>query len=371
MSQATLVYPFDRQFLPILRHKLLPDDLDVKFLISPNGWGFSGKDAGELDALGNLNIIVESDFQKYLDQCETVLFTKSDIEIREDIRILDKFELAIKNKKNIICTLDLTQEQYQNFISLAHKENCQFIYYNTNLPERQLPDDIFKKRDIMLQKINTPIITVFGLIECLNKFDIQVNLNKFFKYQNYNSVLVSSRSYGSLFGEYSIPCFMFDKKFHLDEKVILFNNFIKTIEQDKQPDVIIIGIPGGLIPLNEKITNYFGMMAYMITRAIEVDSSLLCCYSESYTKKYFEEMNKLCHYRFSADIDAYIIDNTVLDISSQDTYDMLSVSPIEPSHMRIPHPNDCPIPCYTNSTRQDAFELVLKKLEGYAPLQTF
>ena len=67
-----LIYPYDLQFCPIVRHKKLLEDYEIMALVSPRGWGLTGKDGGSADNGGELGINVSSDFENNLVLCDTI-----------------------------------------------------------------------------------------------------------------------------------------------------------------------------------------------------------------------------------------------------------------------------------------------------------
>lgn len=73
-KEKVLVYPYDYEFTPVLRHIGLLHGLNVTILVSPGGWGLSGKDAAYSDGGIPLGITVRSDFDESLDECDTVWF---------------------------------------------------------------------------------------------------------------------------------------------------------------------------------------------------------------------------------------------------------------------------------------------------------
>ena len=309
----TLVYPFDTHFLPLLRHNAYPQFMNFTQIVSPSGRGYSGKDVGSFDFGQELGMTVSDDFEAALAKCEAVFFTESDNTIsKENIKL--KINHAIDLEKHIFCTVPLTASDFNNLKEKSKTKKVEFEYYRNDLHSAGIESSEIES---VLIDIDTPISMFFGLIEQVSKFDLQLAFMRYLEKREYTTCLVSSRSYGRLFDSTSIPHFVFDNKIDDESKILLFNEFISEISIKKNPDVIIIGVPGGVIPTNKKITNRFGISAYIISRAITPDISFVSLQKEAFTTEYFAHLNKIMKYRFSAENPYYIVDNVFVDSLSR------------------------------------------------------
>lgn len=367
---TTLIYPFDLQAIPLLRHRAYPENLHIKKIVSPKGWGLVGKDAGTIDYGPALGIFVSGDFDTALAECETVFFVQPDFPLSRNI-VLKNISKSISANKNIICIFSLSEEELFSLKSMAEARGVQFQYYNNNQEYKKLTSDYLDSLEIESKPINTPVVMFFGLLEGLGKFDAQLSFYKYISSLGYKASLITSRPYGQLFNAKSIPHFMYMRNLHEEEKIVLFNNYVKQIEKEEKPDLFIIGVPGGIIPLNKKMSNRHGISAYEITREIVPDVSILCTYFEKYTPEYIKKFNTLCKYRFSADISCYLINNTALDLNSRDTPDKVSTMPIEPEKTKKYIKGNFPIPLFTCLEKEKAFSFIMEKLYTFKEIEAF
>jgi peptide maturation system protein (TIGR04066 family) len=369
MSQKTLVYPFDRHFLPIIRNSAYPTELLFSHFVSPNGWGYEGMDAGSLDESEPLGVLIESDFERTLTDSDIVLFTQSDHDINKELLILPKIVRAIETGKRVLCTVLLTQEEVQQYSEQCLKYGNSFEYLNNNLDYKEKPSLNDSELELKAQGLYTPVIMIFGLIENIGKFDTQLALTSHLKQLGYDVALVASRSYGKLFGAYSVPPFFFDRLFTEFEKIVMFNNYIRDIENNHKPDIFVIGVPGGLVPINKNVTNRYGVTAYEMTREVIPDASILCTHFERYTPEYIENLKLLSKYRFSTEFDGYIVDNVSLDVSSRDTPGHASYTVLPPDTLWELNFEDIQAMIRVKQNRQHVFDHILSKLSKYSDLQ--
>lgn len=122
--------------------------------------------------------------------------------------------------------------------------------------------------------VNCPVVFVASTMEYCRKFEVELGLHQFLSKKGYNIKLVSSKSYGELFGVYPFPKFMFEA---LDEeqKIVNFNILLKSIEYSTHPDMIIVGIPGTIMKFNNTILNHFGILAVEAAKAARPDIVVL------------------------------------------------------------------------------------------------
>lgn len=306
----TMIYPFDVEAAPLVRHSNLINNHKIVQVVSPNGWGLSGKDAGCADNGQPIGIIVDNDFDAGLENCDTVFFTDSSRKMDLHKFIYPKIIRAAENSKNVICTIKLEKEMVDKISHICNKNNTFFEYFTDTCDSVKHPliEEIYK--------INTPVIFVVGLGEKTNKFEIQLSLRENLKRMGYKVSQVGTRHYCEIMGFHSFPKFMYSKAITESEKVTLFNYYIKNIEAKEEPDVIIIGVPGGTMPFNYEFTNRFGILAYEVSQAIIPDAVILSTLYTKFSSDFFESISKSYKYKFGYTIDCYNIANASLNLQT-------------------------------------------------------
>lgn len=170
---------------------------------------------------------------------------------------------------------------------------------------------------------DTPIIFLEGIFERINKFEIQLVLGEKLRNMGYRVTQVGTRDISKLFGIHAFPNFMLDKSLTESHKIILFNHYIKKLELEEKPDVIIIGIPGGTMPISDVHVNRFGILAYEIYCAVKPDAVILSLLYEK--NLHSEQILKLVKYhknRYGCNIDCVNIGNTILNKDFNSYYNL-------------------------------------------------
>lgn len=307
IREKVLVYPYNEWFTPFLRHREMLENYDFSGLVSPNGWGFSGKDASLADGGDNIGIIVHSDFNGMLDLCDTVLFTKSSPTISENI-LMSKMELSIKKRKNIICCIGLDSNKKKHIQQLCEDSEVYFQHFDSQ--EKSVDLEV---RSNSISMPDTPVIFVLGSGEKTNKFEIQLILRENFIKDGYKVSQIGSRDCCELLGFHSFPEFMVNSSMTETQKIVLFNQYVKAIEISENPDVIIIGIPGGVMPFNNEFTNRFGILAYEVSQAIMPDFAIFSTLFEDYSPDYFASLSTSLKFKLGFEVDCFNLSTTKFD----------------------------------------------------------
>ncbi len=303
--EKMIVYPYnDEQFSPVLRHPLFLKDFDISCLVSPKGWTNENVN-------GSLNITC--DFDSALEYCDTVLISESGALLDFEKSIMPKIMHSIAQGKNIICTMPLHNEPFKLINRKCESQGVYFKYFN--YPEEYKVQEIYE-RGKFLYDISKPVIFVFGSGERTNKFEIQLSLRENIMNMGYKISQMGTRGYCELLGFHSMPSFMFDNSVSETDRIILFNHYVKNVEMKESPDVIIIGVPGAIMALNNNINNGFGILAYEMCLAVTPDSSVLSYYYEDYNEEYFSDFVNMFKYKFECQLDCFNLSNIKIDWQS-------------------------------------------------------
>ncbi len=305
------IYPYDLQFTPLLRHKEMIKDFDIIRVISPFCWGLCGKDAGFADRGPDLGILVESDFDQAISDCDTVVFVESEYPFDYETALLPKIRKAILAGNDIAMARALKKEQYDELKELCGRAGVSFTYYHAMewIKVEFTPRELKYHR---IHKNSVPVIFVSGDGERTRKFEVQLSLREKFLQEGYLVSQIGSREYCELLGFHSLPLFLWEERSET-EKIYLFNQYVKNIEIHEHPDVIIIGIPGGIMAQSDQNSTFFGITAYEISNAVAPDAAVFCTYYAGWKPAYFEKMCEVIKYRLGCVADCFVLSNARID----------------------------------------------------------
>lgn len=312
-----MIYPYGKMYEPYVRHQELISDQICK-LVSPRGWGLEG----EKVSYSGGELAVKTDFIHNLSACTAVWFVEDTIHELPEKVLWEKLETAIENDKKILFTRRRKQEQYEKAYRMIPPDLDLSSKYKKKINEIEMPDRCIT--------INTPVLVICGLDENTDKFEIQMAARKKFMEKGYLVSSITSRNDSEIYGMHSLPQFLFDSTLSETDKIIRYNHYVKSVELSEEPELIIIGIPGGLIPFDNVNHNNFGILAYEITNAVSSDIAIMCMLYDTDLDKNYSLLKHDMKYKFDLDIRYCHVAANVIDTQTLFDYGKRGFLSIDP-----------------------------------------
>lgn len=311
-KEKAIIYPYSFEFAPIVRHNRLMKDYEIINAVAPSGLIKDSKDAAQADKGYETGILATDNYSKSLDDCETVIIADYNANKLFKGKIYQRIFEAISKHKNIVCTIKLDNAVIEEINKTCQKSKTYFSYYGNTIDTNLHINSGSKE---IIEEIDVPIIFIAGLSERTNKFEIQLSMREMFINAGYKVTQIGSRHYCELFGFHSFPDFMLNCGIPESTKVAMFNHYIMGIKKKEMPDVIIIGIPGGIMPFNKQFTNRFGILAYEVSQAIAPDFSIISVLYDSYNANYFNMLSTSIKYKLGFEVSCFNVSNVQFDWS--------------------------------------------------------
>ena len=279
-SLKAVIYPINKEYVEILKYKEMMEKYEEIIPVCLSGQGIEHRDAGELVKGKPLGIEIMADFEICMQDVDDIIFTEfSDV-------VFDKMMYSIEHKKNIVCLFELEDEMNRTITGKCIENGVHF----KNYCDSYAAYDMLKEKKI--REMNVPILLICGLSEYTNKFEVQLRVRDEFKKRGYCVSQIGSKKYSRIFEMHNFPQFMFQNIPEID-KVYMFNSYVKQIERKEHPDIIIIGVPGGVMPYDMDHPNGFGIVNYLVSNALSVDGTLLCLAYNEYEGSFWKLIQKL------------------------------------------------------------------------------
>lgn len=226
-----------------------------------------------------------------------------DFKYEEDIfKLINKIDSAvilpiektnIENYKNILKII----ESNVRILNLDESIKDLLIYLERDNNSREIKDVRFDiPREIV--NIDVPVILIAGLNKFCDKFSTQLLIGNFFKNKGYNVSQFSTRKIANLFDIENLPRIDCMLEYRFEEQALLLNKYFVDYIKNNQPDLIIIDIEEGIMPMNNSILNNFGYLSKLLSFAIPIDYTILNIYYQSFISDDFIKM-----------LDEYIVGN--------------------------------------------------------------
>ena len=173
---------------------------------------------------------------------------------------------------------------------------------------------------VSLKRINVPIVTVFGMGDFTNKFELQLAVREPFIKKGYNVLQFGTKEYANLLNFNQLPSFLYDDSYGITKKILAFNQYLYDCVRREKPDVIILGAPGGILPLDAHFHNCFGELAYVMATAAQPDVTILSTYYfPEFNEKFLLSLREHMKQKYNCIVDYFNIANTAYSIDLMDS----------------------------------------------------
>lgn len=302
-----MFYPVTQELVALIRNDLFQMDCKDIIICDNKGSGLGGKDISVIDGKKETGWIITEEFEKSVEESDIVFFTREALS-EDESKKMDLKKVYVQNVgKKMIDSFEssMLEEEFLNETKTIKVEIMEGVQYELS------GKDYYKAEGLL--DIEVPIIGVAGLSEKTGKFELQISLVDALEKMGYKVSWLSSNFLSSIVERETFPKFMLEKNMADREQILFFNRYLKYIEKIDNPDIILIGIPGAIMPCTSKITGDFGILAEKVFRAASPDYLVLNTFFEFFSDEYFEEMKNYVKYNFGCSLNAIYVNNRRVD----------------------------------------------------------
>jgi len=206
-----------------------------------------------------------------------------------------------------------------------------------------------------------PIIAVLGAGKHCGKFETQLLFKSVFE-DDYKTAAIASNPLGALFGCYTVPQFMYGN-IQFQDKIFMFNFYVNEISRESDFDVMLLGIPEGILQFEKEEFHHFAEYPLVITSAISVDVAVFCTYfsygaTSNVIRNEIEQIVESVSNRFRIPIDAVVLSGTTYELPKT-LFDSVTFEFLEKSYVRKHYPDlaGINIPVFDILTKHKALDV--------------
>jgi peptide maturation system protein (TIGR04066 family) len=272
--------------------------------VAPKGLGVDGKDCAAVDGGAPTGLLASVSFPHALEECDAVIAAQYDFQRNERYlaSVTDNLIKAMEMGRSVYCTMLLDTPVLERLGQCALANSVDFTYARDLAAKGASSYSSIKQTE-------TPIVMVMGLYSDCMKFEIQLSLRDNFLKKGLRVSQVGSRHYCELFGFHSFPDFMLGTRFSEQEKILAFNSYIRELEGVEDPDLILIGVPDGIMQYSDKLHGNYGITAYEVCCAVTPDYTVLALPCGEINGDYVETLANILKYRNSSPLDGVCMSN--------------------------------------------------------------
>lgn len=327
----TMVYPYGKETAVFGRFPELAGR-EIAF-VSPKGWGYGGFDISKCDGGYAGGAIVSEDAAGGIAQADEVVFVDTNrLDGEHYAGLLQK---AADARKKVYLTADLAErlavrpEDFPDGMEIlpgplwGKEEGDQREAREGQ--ERQEQGDGFSITETVgrkLYKIPVPIVSVAGVGEFCDQFELMLEIGAYFKRKGYKVLQLGTKQYGGFFGARTFPRYVWEGEKaktaqSLRDRILNLNEAVYEMVKKEDIDLVVLEIPGDLMPLNPYIFDDFGEKAILVHNALPADAGILSLYAHPYIAEFLDRMVDICRYRYNMPVDGIHASNTSFDVSQE------------------------------------------------------
>lgn len=314
------ILPFDKKIIPLIINQ--PESYTVSNVVSVNKYD-NGLDIAELvnriatgklitcdikPSIKNSDIVVISDIEKK----QKFVDGKIDNMYHEFIR--EGIKMAFDYKKDIICCVNLSDNEQKEYRKIAKKYGIKFEY----LKLIELDNEAFLK----YREVGVPIICIGEMIPECDGYEIFLKLIQRFRKDGIRAVGFSEDKYNVLYNQIPIK---FWSGFDPGTTIKAINNYVNYIEKKMCPDVMLIKLPLPMTAYNNKFFFDYGSMAYIILNALKIDFLVYCGLGGYWFSEFIDNIDMNFRSKFGTQISAFHFSNQLIDETSEIEEDITKI----------------------------------------------
>lgn len=309
MSSA-IVFPYSKSFYPVVKSKKL--HYETLVLVSPKAWLQQNRRYIEpgwqlttdfTSNLGQANVLIVADCQD-----RNIIYNV----------VLDKIKEFIAPQRLVICCMPLEMEDLKQIEYLMQQVGATFNYlcYDKYSVAKELGKDY---------RISEPEAVIVSLGNLLTEQESSSTVDAIscqLRKRGYRTATITSNYNLCLIGYIKFPDSIFQNDLCDEDKVFVFNQFIKEIDYLEKPDIILLQLPTGVIKYSNSLPNGFGIIPYLVSQAVSSDYFILCSPVGIGNAQFFERMSDGFYGRFGFSINTVVIQDVQLDPLSEEREDV-------------------------------------------------
>lgn len=166
------------------------------------------------------------------------------------------------------------------------------------------------------EELYRPVATVIAVGECFEGFgsdDLVCGLNSCFEERGWKSVAVTVRNLFAITGMREIPEELNARGEKGAEAVLLWNRYVRYLEETYAPDILLIQVPGGLMQFPGRRWDSFGIRSQSFFLAVQPDLFYAVVPFNMSDKKTLEDLKMDSYYRLGMAPDNMFLSDRLVD----------------------------------------------------------
>lgn len=294
-----IIYPYDDDFLPILRK--IPSYrkyITISEVVYPRAW------EKRINRLGDY-IRTSSEYDYSIKQADGVIVIDTLYTSLMYSDILTKIKLTLELGKIVICLIEIKNRDLEFF-----NKNVNFIYLATV---------VNITREKLFRRIDCPVIVIGNLLRKMDQSEIICNLDFLFRKHGYIVSSISPNRNVQLLGfNYFTDSHLSEKSLEPDLVINDYNQYFNSLQEKSHCDIMLVQLFDGMMKYSDKCCEGYGVKSFLLSQALDVDYFILNIPFKSLEAENYGSFNNLFKYKFGYEIDKIAIEDISVDESASE-----------------------------------------------------
>ena len=263
--QKAALYPFNKEMHALVRARDLLA-FAIVGIADPVGKGLVGKDAGKGLGLSPIGVRTRPRLADALKEADTLILGYVDQlgRIGKKDLLRTAIETALEHNCHVFSFLAVPQDEYGDLYDLADKKGLHLTYPSIAL------DDVQQalQGEPIYGPVDVPVLGVFGTSSQQGKFTLQLILRRHLLRLGYRVGQIGTEHHSALFGmDLAFPMgYASNVALPLQYYVPYLDYKLRQLNQQKRPDLIVVGSQSGTIPydVQEHRTHCLASTAFLL-----------------------------------------------------------------------------------------------------------
>lgn len=227
-----------------------------------------------------------------------------------ELKIVCSYEEGLKDADSLLLNEELEEQMEEaaqkcKEYAIAQKKEI--------LQEKETFEAIEDLRGYKLKAMEVPVLAILGSGEQCSKFESTSILAGRIREHGYHVLAISGNPYAKANKMEKIPDYFFRNTVDLETKIMNFNRYVAELCEKQNPDIIVVEIPGGILPIAKMEYFHFGEFALVVTEALEIDAAVYNVYEnvatldEKELESYLKTLAEHCLYKYRIPISFFAV----------------------------------------------------------------
>ena len=299
---AYLVYPYSNDFIPLVRDTS-QIEYQIKSVVFPKGW--------KKNIHVPKGIQGSTDFFEALHNVEGVIFTDINCWPYLYKDVVNKIKFVLDLGLKVVCCAELKEVELLKFAVYSN-----FRYYKNATLFHGLKRTPYQIQDC-------PVLCVGNLFRGMKNSEVVFEISEQLKRKGYTVLTVMPNDRNYFLAGYEIFTDEFYDSISLEEYVITYNNYINSLQAARSADIIVIGMPDGMIKYSDVCPGGYGIKNYILSQAISIDYFILNTPLDVIEVEGLNLLSDAFKFKYGFEIDSIIFSRLYVDAAASNEEEKL------------------------------------------------